>query len=315
MEILSLTDRIFIEVKSLIPTACEKMNNFSAEILRTRGGRLGSGMGALLEALWGYMMNHLLQEKNVDCEIAWFPGNQYNDFACLSKGSFWDEVSRSGELFRIEAKSMNIAADESKAHFDVLRKDLFPNDALLILVWSWKAINECYFYPQVIDSFFERSIPLTELRDSLHLCRGGSFVSSSNCPDGCNPDLCPHVGEPLNAAGKRERITGPENSRPSQKVAYAANFGGLVRMLKTDNAIARTQFRTIRKGNRVADAYISFIHRNFPEEEKNQFTTQEVKNVAMNLGIETRNKSKLELLIQIRKNPGYMQVFRDLPVD
>ena len=302
----------FEYIKGLVPTACEHMNRFSAEILKTRGGRIGSGMGALLEALWGYMMNQILAESDTDCEIAWFPDNQYNDFSCLKKGELWNEVTRDGEWFRIEAKSMNTGADESKAHFDVLKKDLAEYDTLLILIWEWKAIDGFYFSPQVIDSFFEPSIHLTELRDSLHICRGGSFVNKYDCPDGCDPELCPHDGEPLNAAGKRERLSGPYSTRPSQKVSYAANFGGLVRMIKTDNDAARSQFRDIRKANPIADEYISFIHRNFPEEEKNQFTTAEVKKVAESLGIESKGRSKNDLLLRLREIPEYMHAFRDV---
>ena len=143
----------FNNVRELLPTALLKMNTFSSEVLKTRGGRIGSGMGALLEALWGYMMNQALSEKGCDLEIAWFTNNQYNDFACLEKGALWDEESRAGELFRIEAKSMNTGADESKAHFDVLHSELHEYDSFLILVWEWKNIGHNYFSPQIIDTF------------------------------------------------------------------------------------------------------------------------------------------------------------------
>ena len=302
----------FHDVKALLPTACQKMNTFSSEILKTRGGRIGSGMGALLEALWGYMMNQALSEKGHDLEIAWFANNQYNDFACLDKTAEWNEQSRTGELFRIEAKSMNIGADESKAHFDVLYSELHEYDSLLILVWEWKNTGLNYFSPQIIDAFFDITMPIVLLRDDLHKARGGSFVDANTCPDGCSPNDCLHHGEPLNAAGKRERVSGPEITRPSSKVSYAANFGGLVRMLKTDNETARSIFRSLRKNNQAADDYISFIHRIFPSEEVNQYTINELRIVAKALGIEYKKLSKSDLLVKMRKKSDYMQALRDL---
>lgn len=305
-------DIAFNNVRALLPTACQKMNTFSSEILKTRGGRIGSGMGALLEALWGYMMNQALLENGFDLEIAWFTNNQYNDFACLEKAAQWDEQSRAGELFRIEAKSMNTGADESKAHFDVLHSELHEFDSLLILVWEWKSIGSNYFSPLIIDAFFNLSIPIVLLRDELHIARGGSFVDANTCPDGCSPNDCLHHGEPLNAAGKRERIGGPETTRPSNKVSYAANFGGLVRMLKTDNEVARSTFRKIRKNDKTADEYISFIHRIFPSEEINKYTINELRLIANALGINYAKLSKTDLLVEMRKNPNYMQELRDL---
>ena len=305
-------DIAFNSIRMLLPTACQKMNDFSAEILKTRGGRIGSGMGALLEALWGYMMNQTLSENNLDFEIAWFTNNQYNDFACLIKSAEWDENNRDSELFRIEAKSKNIGADESKAHFDVLSSELHSYDSLLILVWEWKNIGLNYFSPQIIDTFFNFTMPIVLLRDELHKARGGSFVDASSCPDGCLPNDCLHHGEPLNAAGKRERIGGPETTRPSSKVSYAANFGGLVRMLKTDNEVARSTFRNVRKNDKAADEYISFIHRIFPNEEVNQYTIGELRTVANSLGINFAKLSKSDLLVEIRKKPDYMHLLRDL---
>lgn len=293
--------------------ACQKMNEFSSEIFRTRGGRIGSGMGALLEALWGYMMNQIiLEEKKLDCEIAWFPDNQYNDFSCIMRNCVWNPSSRENEYFRIEVKSMNTGADESKAHFSAISKEIEANDALLILVWEWRKIDNTYFSPIVIDSFFDKAKGVADLRDALHIARGGSFVDAETSPDNCDPTKCSHVGEPLNASGKRERLSGPESTRPSAKVSYAANFGGLVRMIKTDNADARTIFRNIRKNNAVADHYISFIHRNFPDEEKNQFTIAELRTAATALGIDSSGCNKNNLYEIIRKVEGYQRVLRDI---
>lgn len=305
------SNQVYDVIKSIFDMACEKMNEFSANVLKTRGGRIGSGMGALLEALWGYMMNRIIQQNtDLDCEIAWFPDNQYNDFSCIKKDIPWNEVTREGEYFRIEVKSMNTGADGSKAHFAALKKEIEDNDVLLILVWEWRQIDDTHFSPIVIDSFFDRASGVADLRDALHVARGGSFVEEGRCPDSCRDTPCKHVGEPLNASGKRERLSGPETTRPSLKVPYAANFGGLVRMIKTDNEAARSVFRKIRKENDIAGHYISFIHKNFPNEEKNQFTTHELRMVAEKLGI-AGGTNKDALYQQISAISGYQDVLRD----
>lgn len=299
-------------IKQISTDACEKMNEFSVNILKTRGGRIGSGMGALLEALWGYMMNQMiLQRPELDCEIAWFPDNQYNDFSCIKKDISWDEETREGEYFRIEVKSMNIGADESKAHFAALKEEIGCNDVLLILVWEWRQTDETHYSPLVIDSFFDRAAGVAKLRDALHVARGGSFVKAGDCPDGCKTSSCRHIGEPLNASGKRERLSGPESARLSSKVSYAANFGGLVRMLKTDNERARSVFRQMRKEDAVADRYISFIHKNFPDEEKNQYTAAELKKVAKYLGVADCPKKKDALYQRISSIKGYQDALRE----
>lgn len=307
------SNEIYNEISSMSSRACERMNDFSSSILKTRGGRVGSGMGALLEALWGYMMNQIILEENkLDCEIAWFPDNQYNDFSCIKREGAWDSNTRDGEYFRIEVKSMNLGADESKAHFAAINKEIEDNDALLILVWEWRKIDDTHYSPIVVDSFFDRARGVAVLRDELHKARGGSFVSSSSCPDKCVPTECTHDGEPLNEAGKRERVTGPEATRVSPKVSFAANFGGLVRMLKTNNQDARKTFRKIRKENAVADHYISFIHRNFPEEEKNQYTVDELRIVAEAINIDFYGLNKNDLYKSIRRVSTYQDYLRDL---
>lgn len=134
---------------------------------------------------------------------------------------------------------------------------------------------------------------------------------AGHCPDRCEAGQCKHVGEPLNASGKRERLSGPESTRPSLKVSYAANFGGLVRMIKTDNEHARYVFRQIRKQNAVADHYISFIHNNFPNEERNQYTTDELRIVAKKLGITNCSNNKDALYRQVSSIDGYQNVLRD----
>ena len=309
-----MTDtEIYEYISSISDAACQRMNHFSSKILKTRGGRIGSGMGALLEALWGYMMNQMIAEEGKTCcEIAWFPDNQYNDFSCIDPNKEWNAITRDGEFFRIEVKSMNVGADESKAHFSALQSELEENDVLLILVWGWKKIDATHYSPIIIDSFFDRASGVAKLRDELHIARGGSFVSAENCPDKCSPEHCSHIGEPLNENGKRERLSGPEKSRVSQSVPCAANFGGLVRMIKTNNENARSIFRNMRKSSPIADHYISFIHRNFPNEEKNHFTTDELKKVAISLNIDTNRKKKDQLYDEIRQFDNYQDILKTI---
>ena len=44
---------MFDTIKKLSQQSCERMNEFSKKILRTRGGRIGSGMGGLIGGLVG----------------------------------------------------------------------------------------------------------------------------------------------------------------------------------------------------------------------------------------------------------------------
>lgn len=299
------------------PAACEEINKFSRTVLRTRGGRLGSGMGSLLEALWGYYINKTLLNEGGEaaaCEVAWLDDHEYNDFACIHRDQEWIKSKRQGELLRIEAKSMNTGADESKGHFDEIDGHLNSWDLLLVLVWSWDPCDKYRVYPHIRDHFIGPAKQVANLRDVLHLARGGTFVIQGNCPDKCSLKKCPHIGEPLNAAGKRERNTGPSSRRPSQNVSFAANFGGLVRMLKTDSENARAELRTIRKKSNVAHQYVSFIHRNFPKEERNQYKTSEWVSVAKSSGVDPGNLTKDELIEEIRKSvKKYQDKLRKLP--
>lgn len=259
-----LAARAIIEATDV---AVPEINSFSHRVLRTRGGRIGSGMGTLLEGLWGYFINGVLDHRHDDlaqCEIAWLFDNEYNDFACIHRDQPWYPATRTGELLRIEAKSMNAGADESKAHFDELIEKLGPWDLLVVLVWRWDPIDESGLrvYPHVRDHFIGSAQSVARIRDRLHIARGGSFVDRNSCPDGCSPATCTHHGEPLNASGKRERGSGPQSCKPSS-VSYAANFGGLVRMMKTRRAAARRELATARQADPVADAYARFIVRNF----------------------------------------------------
>ncbi|HHQ6578274.1 TPA: hypothetical protein ACSTJ2_000200 [Serratia fonticola] len=303
----------YILVKNALPIACQKINIFCERVLRTRGAKIGSGMGALLEALWGYEINNTLRETGHSFfEMAWFPSHQYHDFACVGSSTLWDSTNKTGEYFRVEAKSMNAGADESKAHFDVLNSELEDFDALLVLVWNWQNIDEFHYCPKIVDVFFGEAKPLTLLRDRLHIARGGSFVDPNNCPDGCNPIVCQHAGEPLNEQGKRERISGPITTRPSDKVSYAANFGGLVRMLKTRGPDAKIIFRRLRVQNSIINDYISFIHRNFRSEEFNHFSITELREASIKLGIDPYGISKVSLYEKIMQHQDYQDVLRNI---
>lgn len=278
-------------------------------------------MGAFLEALWGYYINQALQgeegEVAAACEIGWLASHEYNDFACIRRDEVWDPTNKTGELLRIEAKSMNAGAEESKAHFDELFEKLGEWDLLLVLVWGWQTADDnIRVYPQILDHFIGPARSIAALRDHLHIARNGSFVNRAVCPDGCDQDLCTHHGEPLNANGKRERISGPYSRRPSDKVSYASNFGGLVRMLKTESQEARQTFRTIRHTEAIAHEYISFIHRNFLKEEANQYQLTEWKELAHRLHISTQGLSKDQLIEKIRQTvpDNYRQQLRHIHI-
>lgn len=294
--------------------ACENINKFSHEVLRTRGGRFGSGMGGLLEALWGYYINQALLKTGDEaeaCEIAWLSDHEYNDFACILRNQNWISADRTGELFRIEAKSMNVGVDESKGHFDEIEVNLKEWDLLLVLIWSWDFADEFRVYPHIKDYFVGRAKPVASLRDSLHTARGGTFVSRANCPDGCIPEKCLHDGEPLNSSGTRERRFGPNSCR-SGNTSYAQNFGGLVRMLRTSSEAARRELREIRATDEVAHEYISFIHRNFPKEETSQYLVSEWERAAQRLRINTTGLSRSEIIKRVRAVTNYQNVLRNI---
>jgi hypothetical protein len=290
-----------------------RINEFCCEVMKTRGGRIGSGMGSLLEALWGYEMNKVLTDNGLNsCELAWFPGHQYHDFACVQTSRGWNPETGDGEFFRVEAKSMNSGADESKAHFDVLQAELDDYDALLLLVWSWVDIDEYHCCPQITDSFFGQAKPITQLRDALHLERGGSFVNGNACPDGCDIDDCSHKDEPLNEKSKRERLSGPQSTRPSANVSHSANFGGLVRMLKTRGESAKATFRELRRADSTIDAYISFIHKHFPSEEINHFSVSEWRRIGEQVGLNASGMSKEDIRNNVIENENYQQILRKI---
>jgi len=252
-----------------MPHAVDSVNEIVSEIFVTRGGRRGAGLGLLLEGLWGARMSSIMETSGL--EIGWLADNHYNDYACVQRNVDWNPDTKEGELFRIEAKTMDQDADESKGHFDEPQTKIGDYEQLLVLFWKWTSDGK-RSWPWVIDSFIGSACGVASIRDALHLARGGSFVELGECPDGCVDQPCSHTGEPLNAKGVRERSSGPVSSKGAN-VSFAANFGGLVRMLKTANADARAVFNQARLEDDVAHEYVSFIHRNFPNEEWNAYST------------------------------------------
>lgn len=255
-----ITDRQAAElIRQASPRVIEEINSFTRSTFKTRGGRLGSGMGLLFEGLWGYHTSRALEEFGI--EISWIAEDQYNDYAVTRSDEVWDPVTREGELLRIEAKTMNLGAEETKGHFAELTENITDSDLLLILLWRWTVLPEDsrYVVPQIVDVLLERAKPIAQLRDELHIARGGAFVDPNSCPDDCIPRNCSHAGEPLNARGKRERISGPESTRPSMRVAFAANFGGLKRMLGGRSQVARQIREEFAKREPAARRYIDFM--------------------------------------------------------
>ncbi len=270
-------------------------------------------MGALLEALWGFEMNRLLAASTPpisEVELVWLP-HEYNDFACVPRDAAWEAGLHGGELFRIEAKSMDLDADESKGHFDELSAKLGMNDLLLVLLWRWKEVDTFRFAPHVEDHFIDLARPVAVLRDELHVARRGSFVDRALCPDEHPTGECTHHGEPLNAKGKRERSSGPATRKPSGS-SFAANFGGLVRMLGTASEDARRVFRRVRAESDVAHRYISFIYSNRPHREYSQYTEREWRQLARQYALDHKGK-KAEVVGRIRVGQeGYQDAMRTL---
>lgn len=253
---------------SKTPAAIKLLNKFTRTTLLTRGGRIGSGMGALIEALWGFYLNgELAKDPNSGCEMAWMYGHEYDDFACVLKDADWHPDTQAGELLRVEVKSMVASADEPKPHFDRLQSELDGNELLAVFLWDWFEVPSTRHRvaPEIADHFIGTALPIARLRDVLHEVRGGSFVAPGTCPAGCSPDGCTHVGEPLNSKGTRERQTGPKQATGNGVSRPAANFGGLLRMLGTRNQEARDALRNVAATDATVKRFVDFMARNFQQ--------------------------------------------------
>lgn len=260
MSVLSAADvqAILVEKHDAIVSS---MNTFMDATFRCRGGRIGSGFGTVIEGLWGFYANRQLEAdvRTMDLvDVAWLGTNQYNDFAVV--GPDWDLDSKSGEYFRIEAKSMNVGAVEAKGHFDQPIGSIGVYDLLLVPFWTWKDVGERHRKPVVIECYTGSARAIARFRDRLHIARGGSFVDRNSCPDKCTPGECQHHGEPLNSKGNRERRFGPVSTKGAG-VPSQSNFGGLVRMTKTRSKAAQAQFDDELAHNPDAAAFVAFIRR------------------------------------------------------
>ena len=81
------------------PAACAAINDFTRATFAVRGGRVGSGMGTRLEALWGYYVNAALAsapDGGTPCEIAWLSDHEFNDFAVVRRDLDWLAATRVG---------------------------------------------------------------------------------------------------------------------------------------------------------------------------------------------------------------------------
>ena len=194
---------------------------------------------------------------------------------------------------------MNVGVDESKGHFDEIAEHLGEWDLLIVPLWVWEPMGKHRVYPRIKDHFVGPARPIARLRDRLHTARGGTFVNRNACSDQCSPAACEHHGEPLNADGRRERVSGPLSCKPTN-TSFAANFGGLVRMLKTSTPGARREFGRIRSEDDVADRFITFIHRNYPDEETNQYLMEEWRDLAVKCDLNWKDLSKDALIERIR---------------
>jgi hypothetical protein len=258
----SAADRIITGTQATV----DEVNAFTEQVFHTRGGRIGSGMGSVIEALWGFHLNSILKkEESIPFELGWIYGHEYNDFACIVREEEWDPETKEGELFRVEVKSMVASADESKAHFDRLQHEFAENELLAVFLWDWKAVIDQpkNVYPAILDYFVGHALPIAELRDVLHLERGGSFIQKGHCPDDCNVKHCAHIGEPLNASEVRERRSGPDSSKGSG-VSYAANFGGMLRMLGSRGKNGKKLLKEEYNSDSTKARFVDFMARNFP---------------------------------------------------
>jgi hypothetical protein len=84
-------------------------------------------------------------------------------------------------------------------------------------------------------------------------------------------------------------------------------------MLKTDHQAAREIFRQLRAEDDTTHSYISFIHRNLPKEEENQYMAEEWKKLAQHLGLDIKKKNKAEIIELIRtQRPEYRELLRNI---
>jgi hypothetical protein len=222
-------------LEKLNPLVIEKLNKFFSETFLVDSTEINYGhstrFGILFEAMWGYYMKEEL--KTLGYMVKWICRNQYNDFYISDLlGNF---------ICNIEVKTLCLDSDESKSHFDALESELLSTDLLFVSAWKWDVIGD-YMKPKVTNSKFFISKEIAAMRDDLHILRGGSFIN----------------GEPINASGYRERLSGPDENKPN-KVTHMANFGGLVRMLGTKSKESKTKLTEYYNMGGGCREYIDFV--------------------------------------------------------
>ena len=100
---------------------------------------------------------------------------------------------------------MNLDADQSKGHFDELQMHLGLYDLLLVMVWQWETTDAGHYSPIIKDHFIGPAKAIATLKDELPYYVEAPFVDRDSCPERCTPAACLHHGEPLNAAGRRNK--------------------------------------------------------------------------------------------------------------
>ncbi len=224
--------------------------------------------------------------RNAAFCIAWMSENAYNDFAVVRNDVKWIPKDKIGELFRIEAKSMFVEADEPKGHFDRTASEIGDREQLLVIVWKWSAPNHRGLrHPVITDQYLGRAKPIAEYRNLLHQLRGGWFIGDKgtrdeHCPDKCTSKPCGHFGEAINAHGVRERRSGPNARKGTGSASYANNFGGLVRMLAISGAENKERARRYLLENPVAMEFVEFMYRTLPNKAQGHFTIGEIQKAA-----------------------------------
>jgi hypothetical protein len=209
---------------------------------------------------------------------------------------------------------MNLDVDEAKGHFDEIQTKLSNNELLVVLLWRWVASEKGQrVYPAITDSFVNFAQPVAALRDDLHLLRGGWFNSFANCSEkpecGCT-QLCRYEGEPINVKGVKERRVGPPSARAA-KVEYAANFGGLVRMLKTSSEEMRQCIYGHCHTSPIARSYVEFIHRNLPAEERNAFKVAVWRSAADSFDVKEAGITEIQTALRAKGVNYYDYLLRE----
>ena len=84
-------------------------------------------------------------------------------------------------------------------------------------------------------------------------------------------------------------------------------------MIKTSNEDATAAFRQERAACNVCHAFISFIHKHYPNEELGQYKLRDWRLLADHIGIASLRKTAADLQAEIaRVKPDYREILRQL---